>query len=121
MKFLMLTSWVGLVLWSATAVDAAVIWKTTQGTPTLRGIDVIEFAADGTLLLGDGKGAQIVAVKTDESSDAAQKSPPTKVDDIRARLGQRLGVKGDGIEILDMAAHPKSGRVFFAVRKQDDK
>jgi len=102
----------------ASAHAAPVLGRTTQGKPALKRIDVIEFAPDGVLLLGDGQGAQIFAVKTDEKAGAKL---PAKLAGINARLAAKIGAKPDGIEILDFAVSPTSGMAVFSVRKQDDK
>ena len=41
-----------------------VIQKTQQGNPQLKSINVISFAPEGVLLIGDGRGSQIIAVET---------------------------------------------------------
>jgi len=97
---------------------AAVLGRTTTGKPALKRIDVIEFAPGGVLLLGDGAGAQIFAVKTDDKPGAKL---PVKIAGINAKLAAKLGAKPDGIEIIDFAVSPTSGAAVFAIRKQDDK
>lgn len=97
---------------------AGVLATTTQGKPSLRRIEVIEFGPEGVLFLGDGPGAQIIAVQTHEKPGATL---PAKITGINARLAARLGAKPDGIEIIDFAVDPTSGCAVFAVRKQDDK
>lgn len=108
-----------LGLWlSADSASAAskVIDKTTTGNPKLQSIDAIRFAPEGVLLVGDGKGGQIVAIQTGDTS--TQAPLPGKVADIQSKLAGRLGAKADGIEILDLAVNPASGMAYFAVRKQ---
>ena len=100
-------------------LPAAVIGTSTRGAPPIKSIDVLEFADDGTLLIGDGKGAQVISIALDEKAGNA--TPTSKIEDLAAKIGERLGTMASGIEIIDLAAHPKSGRVFVAVRKQDDK
>jgi hypothetical protein len=104
---------------SAAALGGDVLGKTETGTPTLTAIDVIGFAPGGVLLIGDGRGGQILAVKTNDTTET--KSISQKIENIQQRLAARIGAKSDGISMLDMAVNPASGRVYFAVRKQDDK
>ncbi|MBL8826418.1 MAG: hypothetical protein JNM18_05495 [Planctomycetaceae bacterium] len=98
---------------------AAVIGKATQGAPAIKSIEVLGFADDGTLLIGDGRGSQVVAVALTESSEPA--APTTKLDNIKGLVGQRLGTNADGVELTDLAVHPKSGRIYLAVQRKDDK
>jgi hypothetical protein len=98
---------------------AAVLSKTTHGSPTLKSADVLGFAPDGVLLIGDGQGAQIFAVKTNEK--AAKQALQAKIEGINTRVAERLGTKADGIEIVDLAVNPETGLAYLAVRKQDDK
>lgn len=102
----------------ATSAHAAVLGRTTTGKPALKRIDVIEFAPDGVLFLGDGPGAQIFAVKTEDKAGAKL---PAKFAGINAKLAATLGAKPDGIEIIDFAVSPTSNAAVFAIRKQDDK
>jgi hypothetical protein len=108
-----------LILSIAASAHAAVLGRSTTGKPALKRIDVIEFAPEGVLLLGDGAGAQIFAVQIDDKPGAARL--PAKIAGINAKLAAKIGTKPDGIEILDFAVSPTSGAAVFAVRKQDDK
>jgi hypothetical protein len=120
MRCLLLPVIVGLSIqgWS-TVASAAVIGKAAQGAPALKSIEVLDFADDGTLLIGDGRGSQVVAVTIVESAQA--NAPTAKIENIKGAIGQRLGTTADGVEILDLAVHPKSGRAFLAVQRKDDK
>jgi hypothetical protein len=103
---------------SAASAEANVFEKATHGKPAVKSIHVLGFGPEGTLLIGDGAGAQIFAVATNDPPSSAV---PAKVEGIAEKLAARLGAKADGIEILDLAVHPTSNVVYFAVRKQDDK
>lgn len=114
------TAWVfvvGLLLPAWT--HAAVIGKSAHGTPAVQSIDVLGFASDGVLLIGDSKGAQVFAVKTNEKS--GKQALGVKVEGVNAKAAERLGTKADGIELVDLAVNPESGLAYLAVRKQDDK
>jgi hypothetical protein len=108
-------------LFTMTPVTRAedVIEKSITGSPHLKSINVITFAPQGVLLVGDGAGAQVVAIKTGDT----QKQPQLKraITNIEARLAAPLGAKAEGISIIDMAVNPASGVAYFAVRRQDDK
>ena len=94
-------------LTAAAKSRADVLGKTTQGRLNLRSIDVISFAPEGVLLIGDGTGAQVFAVKTADSHTKQQLEG--KIGDIRSKLAARVGTTPDGIEIMDLAVHPTSG------------
>ncbi|MBC8353711.1 MAG: hypothetical protein H8E66_17065 [Planctomycetes bacterium] len=98
---------------------APILQETESGDPQIKSINVISFAPQGVLLIGDGTGSQIVAIETGD--DVTKPKIEHKVDGIAAKLAARLGTTSDGIEIIDMAVNPASGTPYFAIRKQDDK
>src|SRR5437016_3408221 len=102
----------------ASSAQAKVFETSAHGTPDVKSIEVIGFGPEGTLLIGDGRGAAIFAVATNEKPSQAA---PAKVEGIAAKLAAKIGAKADGLEILDLAVHPTSNTVYFAARKQDDK
>ena len=99
--------------------SAEVLRETTTGTPALKSINVIEFAPDGVLLIGDGAASQILAVQTGDTEKA--RSPESTIKDISTKLAASIGTTAKGIEIVDLAVNPASGRVYFAVRHQADR
>ncbi len=105
---------------SLTSVTWGAVLKDTEtGKPDIQSINAISFADEGVLLIGDGRGSQIFAIQTGDTSakGGLQKAIPA----IDAKMAAHLGAKADGIEIIDMAVNPASGTAYFAVRKQDDK
>lgn len=104
---------------SLPAAAGEVVKSTVKGDPGLRSIEVLSFAPEGVLLVGDGKGSQIVALMTGDTQPAAPLA--AKVAGIDAKLAGRLGGTAKEIEILDLAVNPASGRLYFAVRRQSDK
>ncbi|QDU98681.1 hypothetical protein [Lignipirellula cremea] len=103
---------------NAMAADA-VLGKTTTGAPEIRSIQVLAFAPDGVLLVGDGAGSQIFAIATDDTSSRPALAKP--IDGVDGLIGARLGTNAKGVEIVDLAVNPASQAVYMAVRKQDDK
>lgn len=101
------------------ALAQEVFKQTTKGTPEVGSIDVLGFAPQGVLLIGDGRGSQILAVQTGDVKSAG--SLPAKIDAIDAKLSARVGTDPKGIEIIDLAVNPASGKAYIAIRKQDDK
>jgi hypothetical protein len=96
-----------------------ILKEAQRGTPALKSIQVISFAPGGVLLVGDGRGQQIVAIAT---KDTAPIEPVAgKTANFQGEIASRLGTTVDGVEIVDIAVNPASGRTYVAVRKQDDK
>jgi hypothetical protein len=104
----------------AAAADPEVVVATTvKGDPGLKSIEVLGFAGDGILLVGDGKGSQVVAIMTGDTKRAPALA--SKIEKIDALLAGVIGAAAADIEIADLAVNPASGRVYFAVRRKADK
>jgi hypothetical protein len=103
----------------AASANAKVLDKTATGKPELKSINALGFAPEGVLLIGDGTGSQIVAVETGDTKAAGTLSE--KIAGIDEKLSGKLGTTSKGIEIIDLAVNPASGKAYLAVRKQDDK
>ena len=100
-----------LVSASATAAEI--------GTPAIKSIEAIAFGPDGLLLIGDGRGAQVVTVET---GDTAKREWTVKeVADIKTKLAGLLGTTSKGIEIRKIAVNPASRTAYVAVRKLEGK
>ena len=99
---------------------ADVVGKSVTGKTGLKSIHVISFAPEGVLLVGDGTGAQILAIQTGDVQ-AGKQSIPQHTGAIRKKLAERMGTAASGIEIIDLAVNPASGTVYFAILKQADK
>jgi hypothetical protein len=98
----------------ADAGDSALAGSLERGTAAPLSISVIAFAPDGTLFLGDSKGAAVFAVETIEE---ASEPKPITMKDIESEIAARLGTEASEILIHDMALHPKSNRVFLSVSR----
>lgn len=97
-----------------------VIKKTVTGNPKLQSIECIRFAPDGVLLIGDGRGSQVLAVQTPkaEAPKDAWANPIEKIDE---KLAGKLGTTAKGIEIVDLTVNPTSLTAYVAIRLQADK
>lgn len=100
--------------------NAQVVGKTVTGKSNLKSINVIAFAPQGVLLVGDGAGAQVLAIQTGDVQPG-QKTLAGHTAGIRGKLAESMGTTAQGIEIIDLAVNPASGLVYFAVLKQADK
>ena len=108
-----------LALVAGQVLAADVLKNPVKGTPKLSSIDVLGFAPGGVLLIGDGRGGQVLAVVTGDTAQAGML--PAKIENIQEKLGNLLGTDAKGVELIDMAVNPSSGKAYFAVRKQSDK
>ena len=103
----------------AAAQAAPVLDQPATGQPSIGSIEVLSFAPDGVLLIGDGKNRQVVAVATGDVKKL--NGDYAKVEGFASEIAGRLGAKTGDVEIMDIAVNPKSRRLYAAVRKQDDK
>jgi hypothetical protein len=113
--------WACLGVWAALALATSSAQAQTSplkdpvnGDPKVQSIETINFGPNGLLLIGDGKGRQIVAVETGDTTRASWTK--NEVTGIKDALAGRLGVQGADIEIKKVAVNPASQTVYFAVR-----
>ena len=110
----------GLLAWAAPArAQNAVLKSTATGDPQIQSIQCLSFGPQGVLLIGDGKGRQVVAVATGDTTP--QKWTRTEIPNIDEQLAGRLGTTRKGITIKRLAVNPASGTAYVAVQKTDDK
>lgn len=110
----------GLFAGAVPASAQSKLFKTTAtGDPQIKSIEAISFGPQGVLLIGDGKGAQVVAIDTGDTTPKAWTK--TEIPQITEVLAGRIGTTAKGIEILKLAVNPASTTAYFAVRKLDDK
>jgi hypothetical protein len=106
------------------AVCASVLLASTgsaaelaTGNPQLKSIEAIAFGPDGLLVIGDGKGAQVVAVQTGDVKPIQWSKK--EIADFKEQVGARLGTNATGVEIRKLTVNPASHRAYVAVRKLD--
>ncbi len=99
--------------------EEKVFKKSVKGTPKLEAIDVIRFGPRGLLLIGDGRGSQILAVDTRDTKPTAW--DVNKIDNIKEKLAGKIGTTAKGIEIIHLAVNPASKVAYVGIRKQDGK
>jgi len=104
---------VALVAFGAAAADK-VFEKTENGTPSIQSIDAITFGPDGTLLIGDSKGNQVVAIATKDTK--ATKFSAKAIEKFDEKIADKLGTKADKLEFGGMAVNPASGTAYVVVK-----
>jgi hypothetical protein len=110
----------GLLAWAAPAhAQSAVLKATATGDPQIQSIQCISFAPQGVLLIGDGKGRQVVAIQTGDTTP--QKWSRTEIPNIDEQLAGRLGTTRKGIAVKRLAVNPASGTAYIAVNRTADK
>src|SRR5207253_1650664 len=77
--------------------ESPVMKDAVTGDAKLKSIEVLSFAPDGVLLLGDGKGKQVVAVQTGDTTPI--KWTKNEIADVKSVLAGRLGATAKDIEI----------------------
>jgi len=107
-----------LLLPAFAQAQSPVFTSTTKGTPDIKSINAIGFAP-GALLIGDGRGAQIFAIKV--AAQPAEKWTPTELVGLKDKLAERIGTDAKGIQILKMVVDPQSNLAYISVRKLDGK
>ena len=105
-------------LTSSAADTPKVLHNPVKGTPEIGKIDVISFAPNGTLLIGDATKSQILAIETGDTSPVT--GDYQAVAGIQKEIAGLVGAPEKGVEIVDLAINPDSRRLYLAVRKQDD-
>ncbi len=107
-----------LLVTAAAALSASAVEPVT-GNPGIKSIQAIAFAPDGMLLIGDGRGEQVVAIETGDTTPL--KWTKTAIPGIKEHLAGRLGTTASGIDILKVAVNPASQRVYIALKKLQGK
>jgi hypothetical protein len=86
----------------------------STGSAQLKSIEAIAFGPAGLLLVGDGKGKQVVAIDTGDTTPI--KWTNTEIANIAEELAGRLGVTAKDIKIRKIAVNPASQTVYLAVQ-----
>jgi len=93
--------------------------KTENGSPNIQSIDAIAFGPNGALLIGDSKGAQLVAIDTKDTTARPWKAEA--IANFNEKVAARLGTKAKDVEISSLTVNRASGKAYLVVRKLDEK
>ena len=88
-----------------------------RGRPAIQSMSVLEFAPDGTLLVGDSKAGAVWAVRLEGETARGEVEKPAEILDLEGQLAARLGCAPDEVMIHDLAVHPLSKNRFLAVSR----
>ncbi len=111
MKILCTLAFSGLALMLSTAAEPAAV---KEGKAEFKSMGPLAFAPDGTLFVADTKSAAITALFT---GGAKADAKPVKIEDLDKKIAALLGTTPDQILLNDMAAHPVTHEVYFAVSR----
>ena len=76
----------------------------------------LEFAADGTLFVGDNFNGAIYAFEM-PADGGPEQIAPSAITNIDAKIAELLGVGVHAIELNDMASHPVSHDLYISVTR----
>lgn len=95
---------------------SADIYKLPKGSPELQSAGPLAFGPDGILLIGDPKGAAIVAIQTGDKTGNAS-AAKYDIAGLDAKIATALNAPK--IVIKDLAVNPQTGNVFLSVMAGD--
>jgi hypothetical protein len=108
---------VAILCWAAAAAQSgALAAGVKKGAPDLKSAGPLAFAPDGTLFVGDTKGAALFALDTGDHTAAAEKRR-VEVQDVAGKVAAMLGTDSKQIMINDLAVNPRSGNVYLSVSR----
>lgn len=87
--------------------------------PAIQSMSVLEFGADGTLYVGDGKAGAVWALELPERPAVAHEER-FAVQDVEGLLAAALGTTPDKVTIHDLAVDPRSEDMLLAVSRDRD-
>jgi hypothetical protein len=85
------------------------------GAPEIKSIEAISFGPDGLLLIGDGKGSQVVAIDTGDTKGTSWTKK--EIPNLKDEVAGRLGTMAKNIEIRKLAVNPASQVAYLVVRQ----
>lgn len=97
--------------------ESTFLKKSVTGAPTLKSIEKIRFGPQGLLLIGDGRGAQVLAIETGDTT--AKETLKATIEKFDEKVAGRLGTMAKNIKIVDLAVNPASGIAYLAVLKDN--
>ncbi len=87
-----------------------------KGTPDIVSISVLAFNEEGTLFIGDSKGAAIYAIDMNDKTISSNQKALNMLD-LEDKLAGMLGTTADNIMIHDMAINPISQNIYLSVSR----
>ena len=88
------------------------------GAPNISSADIVTFAPDGILMVGDSRSSTVFALNVNDTGTASPAD--VTLGDIDLKVAALLGTTPRDISIRDMAVHPRSHNVYLAVARGRD-
>jgi hypothetical protein len=98
-----------------TAARADLTESLKKGTPDLKSIGALAFAADGVLFVGDPMGGAIFAIDTGDKTAGTPSA--FKVEGLDGKIASLLGIDAKQLLINDLAVNPASGNAYLSVTR----
>ena len=102
----------GWCLVFSSAIGGEVLQDPIKGNVELKRINVIHFAPEGVLLIGDGAGAQIFAIETGDTTPSDENFK--EITGFQKELAARLGIGEADLDIIDLEVNPISKNLYVA-------
>ncbi|MGF1578738.1 MAG: hypothetical protein ACFCD0_05180 [Gemmataceae bacterium] len=90
-----------------------------KGNPQIQSVQAIAFGPEGLLLVGDGRGKQVVAIATGDTKVNAWTKK--RIPNVAGEIAGRLGTMVENIKLEKMAVNPASQTAYIAVTKKSGK
>jgi hypothetical protein len=84
--------------------------------PPISSMMALAFHPEGVLFAGDGRSGAIFALELNDTTPRASKEPFNLID-VETKIAALLGARAGDILIHDMAVHPVTRNVYFAVSR----
>lgn len=91
-----------------------------MGDPAIKSINAMAFGPEGILFIGDSKHASVFAIEMKEGTSRSSEEA-INLKGVDVKLAGLLGTDPENVSIKDMAVHPISHSVYFAVHTDGDK
>lgn len=105
--------WMALAALGVSVAHGADPYGLTEGPVELKSVSTMAFGPGGILLVGDSSSGAIWAIATGDRSGEPEKAA-VNVENLGAKLGEKLGVAAADVTVADVAVNPLSGNVYVA-------
>lgn len=105
--------WMAVAALCASVAHGADPYGLTEGPVELKSVSTMAFGPGGILLVGDSTSGAIWAIATGDRSGEPEKAA-VNVENLGAKLGEKLGVAAADVTVADVAVNPISGNVYVA-------
>lgn len=79
----------------------------------------IGFGPDGLLLVSSPRDASVLAIDTGDAGPLKKLS--ANIEEVERRLAAGIGGARSGVQIIDMAVNPASGKIYFSLMRVQDR